>query len=656
MRGAVIGKPSTYRPEIDGLRAIAVIAVIVDHINSSYLPGGFLGVDIFFVISGYVITASLYRHRFESFKDFVGNFYLRRLKRLLPALILFVGIMSILICLVNPSPGLSLQTGLASLVGASNLVLYRLKTDYFAGSTELNVFTHTWSLGVEEQFYLLFPFIFWFSGLGSKNKGGLKRFAIIMATLSTGSLFSFIWLKLNSPEAAFFLMPPRFWEMGLGCLLFAYEQSRIIGPVPSFIAWPSLAAVIVSLWLPAKVSLLSTLVVALSSTLLIASLTSNRPATRLLSNSALVGVGLMSYSLYLWHWGVLSLSRWTIGIHWWTIPIQVLLMIGLAYCSYRWVEKPLRTAAWSAQPFYSFLYGATGIASTAALIGILAAPMKGRLFLGQTNELQNDSRLKDQRTVELCNLFEDPGSVSSEPGTCGFRAEKGKPMVYLVGDSHIHQFRHAIATYASQHGLGLHGVWGNACPFPDLTAWALSSDSRKKLCEKQQRLMTNKILSSVKAGDIVFVGDYLTAYFDPANAGPAHKEAIQDYSSKLRRISESLIGKGATVVIYLNAPRFDGLEGMSEGYCFPQWFKPALSPNCSVAAKPFLARRERDFGWVRTWADGKHRVVWDGVDATTCGPMVCNASHYKDEAHFLNYYSYYIFQQFLRLHPHVLPS
>jgi len=646
----VIAKPSSYRPEIDGLRAIAVIAVIINHINGGCLPGGFLGVDIFFVISGYVITASLYRHRFESFIDFIGKFYLRRLKRLLPALILFVGILSVLICLVNPSPGLSLQTGLASLVGISNLILYRLKTDYFAGSTELNVFTHTWSLGVEEQFYLLFPFIFWFSGFGSRGRGGLKRFAIIMAALTTASFLIFVWLKLKSPEAAFFLMPPRFWELGLGCLLFVSEQSRIFGPVPSLIAWPAFVAMVVCLWLPAKFSLLSTIGVVLSSTLLVASLVSNRTVTRLLSNSSLVGVGVISYSLYLWHWGVLSLSRWTIGIHGWTIPFQLLLMIGLAYGSYRWVEKPLRAAAWSAQPLYSFLYGAVGVGATAALIGILAAPMRGKLFLGQKNELQSQSYLKDQRSIELCNFFEDPAAVHSEPGSCGFRPEKAKRMIYLVGDSHIHQFRHAVATYASQHGFGLHGVWGNACPFPDLPSFAFSADARTKLCRQQQKALVNKLQSTVKKGDIVFIGDYLTSYFRPAYAGPAYKEALHDYSLRLRKISEIFVDRGATVIIYLNAPRFEGLEGMSEGYCFPQWYKPAMSPNCMVDAKPFLDRRDRDFGWIKTWADGKRRLVWDGVDATTCGPNVCTASHYKDEAHFQDYYSAYIFQRFLGLH------
>ena len=647
----MIAKPASYRTEIDGLRAIAVIAVIVNHINASYLPGGYLGVDIFFVISGYVITASLYRNRFENLADFIGKFYLRRLKRLLPALVLFVGILSILICLVNPNPGLSLQTGLASLIGISNLILYRLKTDYFAGSTELNVFTHTWSLGVEEQFYLLFPFIFWFSGFGSSAKRGLIQFAISMAVLTIASLLFFVWLNLNNPAAAFFLMPARFWELGLGCLLFVYEQSRIFGPVASVIAWPALLAMLVCLWLPAKFSLFSTIGVVLASTLLVASLVSNRKLARLLSGSALVGVGLISYSLYLWHWGVLSLSRWTIGIHWWTIPFQLLLMIGLAYSSYRWVEKPLRAAAWSAQPLYSFLYGAFGVGTTAALIGILAAPMRGKLFLGQKNELQNQNYLKDQLSIELCNLFEDPGAVRSEPGSCGFKPKREKRMVYLVGDSHIHQFRNGIATYASQHGLGLHGIWGNACPFPDLPSFAFSSDAKAKFCQQQQKALANKLQSMVKQGDIVFIGDYLTAYFVPAYAGHAYKEARQDYSSRLRRISESLIDKGATVVIYLNAPRFDGLEGMSEGYCFPQWYKPALSPDCMVDAKTFLDRRDRDFGWIKTWADGKRRLVWDGVDATTCGPKVCSASHYKDEAHFQDYYSSYIVQRFLRSHP-----
>ena len=143
---------SRYRPEIDGLRAFAVIAVIINHFNKEILPNGYLGVDIFFVISGFVITSSLYQRPSKNFKDFISGFYERRIKRLVPALSVFVLITSIAICLFNPHPVVSLQTGLTSLFGLSNLYLLKGSTQYFAQSTELNVFTHTWSLGVEEQF------------------------------------------------------------------------------------------------------------------------------------------------------------------------------------------------------------------------------------------------------------------------------------------------------------------------------------------------------------------------------------------------------------------------------------------------------------------------------------------------------------------------
>ena len=155
-------KSSRYRPEIDGLRAFAVIAVIINHFNKHILPGGYLGVDIFFVISGYVITSSLFGRTSNDFKDFISGFYERRIKRLVPALSVFVLTTSIAICLFNPWSGLSLQTGIMSLFGLSNLYLFANSTDYFALSADLNVFTHTWSLGVEEQFYILFPFFVWF--------------------------------------------------------------------------------------------------------------------------------------------------------------------------------------------------------------------------------------------------------------------------------------------------------------------------------------------------------------------------------------------------------------------------------------------------------------------------------------------------------------
>jgi len=163
-RSGTIGAP--YRPEIDGLRAIAVLAVILHHLSDRLLPGGYLGVDVFFVISGYVITASLAERPAASLSDLMLGFYARRIRRLLPALLLCVLVTALLFSLVAPDPGQMLGVGWRALFGFSNITLYHLAVDYFRPAINLEPYAHTWSLGVEEQFYLLFPLLLWLSGFG----------------------------------------------------------------------------------------------------------------------------------------------------------------------------------------------------------------------------------------------------------------------------------------------------------------------------------------------------------------------------------------------------------------------------------------------------------------------------------------------------------
>ena len=184
-----------YRPEIDGIRRLAVVAVIINHFYSDILPSGFLGVDVFFVISGFVITSALVDHRSETFRNFIIEFYERRIKRLLPALLFYVIVVSVLISLVNPEPATSLLTGMASIFGLSNLYLISRSADYFSDSSQLNVFTHTWSLGVEEQFYLIFPLLVWFAGFGrsaASTKVGKKRLFLVISSLSAISLIALV--------------------------------------------------------------------------------------------------------------------------------------------------------------------------------------------------------------------------------------------------------------------------------------------------------------------------------------------------------------------------------------------------------------------------------------------------------------------------------
>ena len=352
-----VSKASRYRPEIDGLRAFAVVAVIINHFNKDILPGGYLGVDIFFVISGYVITSSLLGRSSKDFKDFISGFYERRIKRLVPALSVFVLITSIVICLFNPSPGLSLRTGLTSLFGLSNLYLLKQSTDYFAQSTELNVFTHTWSLGVEEQFYILFPFLIWFSGFGRQTTNGARNLFLIVGSLTITSLIGFLYLYPTNQSAAYFLMPSRFWEMAAGCLIFIGFQKRasveqFLEKVPPLLV---LALIVGVMYLPMSLAATSTIAVVALSSILIACLKKQTAAFEVFTNPNVVYIGLISYSLYLWHWGVLAISRWTIGIHWWSVPFQIALMLGLAIASYRWIETPLRKGNWFGTVSYTHL-------------------------------------------------------------------------------------------------------------------------------------------------------------------------------------------------------------------------------------------------------------------------------------------------------------
>lgn len=164
-----------YRNEIDGLRAIAVMAVILNHLDHSLIQSGFLGVDIFFVISGFVITSSLARFSREAtFWQFCGNFFEKRVKRLLPTLLFCVLVTGLLICYLNPNPSASIRTGIFSLFGLSNVFLFLKDSDYFAQSSSANVFTQTWSLSVEEQFYLLFPIMVWSTGYLKFNTGSFR--------------------------------------------------------------------------------------------------------------------------------------------------------------------------------------------------------------------------------------------------------------------------------------------------------------------------------------------------------------------------------------------------------------------------------------------------------------------------------------------------
>jgi len=461
-----------YRPEIDGLRAFAVVAVIINHFNKDLLPSGYLGVDIFFVISGYVITSSLADRKSKNFLDFLTGFYERRIKRLVPALVVFVLITSLLISLFNPVPGTALGIGWRTLFGITNIQFYNDATVYFAQSTELNPFTHTWSLGVEEQFYLLFPFLIWFTGFAQQTTKGARNLFFWVGALTIASLIGFIYLYQVNQPAAYFLMPPRFWEMAAGCLIFIGFQKRArieqaLEQVPPLLV---VAAMVGVMYLPVAAAVPATIGIVVLSAVLIACLKQGTAAYKFFTLEKVVFIGLISYSLYLWHWTVLSISRWTIGIHWWSAPFQVGLMMLAAIASYNWIEIPYRRRTWSRLRSSSISMGAiivlTGFGANRLInrfseLAYMGGAKRGALIYSETMYWNHGQCLGDRRGKKIPDYSTFAKCAITSKNRKGDLAH---PKIFWYGNSYSEQLMPASAKIGLVTGLSMNSYAVSGCP------------------------------------------------------------------------------------------------------------------------------------------------------------------------------------------------
>ena len=584
-------KTSRYRPEIDGLRAFAVVAVIINHFNKDILPGGYLGVDIFFVISGYVITSSLFGRPSKDFKDFISGFYERRIKRLVPALSVFVLITSIAICLFNPAPDLSLWTGITSLFGLSNLYLLKQSTDYFAQSTELNVFTHTWSLGVEEQFYILFPFLIWFSGFGRQTKNGARNLFLAVGSLTIASLVGFLYLYPTNQPAAYFLMPSRFWEMAAGCLIFIGFQKRasveqLLEKVPPLLV---MALIVGVMYLPMSMASASTVAVVALSSILIASLKKQTAAFKVFTNPKVVYIGLISYSLYLWHWGVLSISRWTIGIHWWSVPFQVALMLGLAVASYRWIETPLRKGNWFGKRWKTLVVGGGVLVTLSGGLVALGKPLKGKLYVGE--------------------------QVNSEAQLNGCSALSST--IIVVGDSHAGEISKAV-NIATQNNCANEfekEFTGNSFLF----SHKVTGTKDGKISREVRLHSPYKFIIQAKKyrHKTIVANPYWVGFFSPEDyaldsydwivrhhyledgTNVSWQTAYSKYIDNIAKVASSLLD--TKLILVAPEPEFNWVNqgGLPDGTsCKPQWFQLELPSNSKDICRRYKMPETNERSWV----------------------------------------------------------
>ena len=573
-----------YRPEIDGLRGVAVLAVIINHFNDTILPGGYLGVDVFFVISGFVITASLAARNSSSFAELFLGFYARRVRRLLPALILFVLISGVLVCFLMPDPGGVLGIGRRALFGISNIQLYRESIQYFSESAKLNPYTHTWSLGVEEQFYLLFPFLVAWSGFSRSSEQGPRRLAISLAVLSTLSLALFIYLYPRNQSAAYFLMPSRFWEMGAGCLLFLFwmkAPQNTLSRIPRPVSAVTVVVLLTTFLLPLQWAVVATILAVLATTVMILSIRQGCVAYRVLAHPLLVKVGLISYSLYLWHWGVLAFSRLSIGISWWTIPFQVLLMAALAIASYRTVESPLRKLRWSPRDGWTIAIGISALIVAAALL-LGFRLFSDQMYLGKFKG-KDFEYVQARMSCELMNIKLD----RSQWRSCLDRSGVG-PHLFVLGDSHASNLVPSLQAVAPGLGFVDLRYLTNAMPHPFHTA-----DTRSAANFWGQSKEYRQWIEGLNSQDVVV----FTRGFSP------DPQAQRSLRQQLTLLAAEVPARGATLVLVDDIPRTCDEEDFRRGFLLTG------GKGCRISKQEALAHRAPYTQLLQQVSQGKKGIV-----------------------------------------------
>ncbi len=578
---------NSYRNEIDGLRAFAVIAVIVNHFNKDLLPSGFLGVDIFFVISGYVITSSLSRRRDGNFLDFISNFYSRRIIRIIPALLIVILFSTLLTCLIHPQARSSLNTGFASLFGLSNIYLVRIATDYFAQSTEINPFTHTWSLGVEEQFYFLFPILVWFSGFSKQEKKSYKNLFFIMLTLAIPSLIGFIYFYSINPSATYFLMPFRFWEIGLGSFTFILINKNLrirkqFEKIPSIIIFLIL---LILMFLPLKLSVLSTILITFLTSILIICINKNSILFRLLTNGKICYLGLMSYSLYLWHWPILSFSRLTIGVNWWSIPFQIIIIFGLSYLSYNYIETPFRKKFIPRNNILVILKGILVIFISSIFL-FSSRIFSDTIFLGNKNR---ERSLIYSESIKwngiLCRYTNVPSNkkYSEKFNHCWInqnniykiKGSKSNKKIFTFGDSYNEQIVPAYLEISKLNNYHINAIYTSKCDFYEVF---LDKKSLSRICNIHLERYVEWLMKYAKKGDIFILANSLSDFFSfsKINYNKTPDELLEEYLKILKYLSQKLDSIGVELVVISGIP----LLNHNPDIC-SQWFT-SLNNKCDI--------------------------------------------------------------------------
>mgnify|MGYP000035302818 CR=1 FL=1 len=509
----------TYKPHVDGLRAVAVLSVLFFHIDSSLLPGGFVGVDVFFVISGYLITSIIHKELLaKSFS--IKSFYERRIKRILP--VYFTVSITSLLCgciLFFPSDLLALaESAIASASFLSNFYFWST-SGYFSNSTELKPLVHTWSLAVEEQFYVFWPIMFVaLAQLVREHLLSLTVFTLIIF----GVLLS-VFLSNRLPDFSYYSIFTRAFELMIGGYFAVNKKlQRRNNPILAVI---SLALLALSFWFVNKSMAFPgyiALVPCLATACIIVYGKQVRIINCLLSNKVSVYIGQMSYSLYMWHWPVLAFTRYYFfELDWIILTYSVLTIFVLSWLSRTYIEKPfvgLRIGF--RKVLISFLIVPFSLVLLVSIFLINTNGWDARYNQAEQKLIFSSTKINDTCNRELPLLAAKDG--------CVFNAESLGPKIAIWGDSHANHLTLMAESLSKSLDATFEVVSFAGCPA--IVGVYRINRSYSQYCFDHNRLMMDRIDS--KEFDLVILSSNWANYTRADNLADDIDRSISIDNSK----------------------------------------------------------------------------------------------------------------------------
>jgi peptidoglycan/LPS O-acetylase OafA/YrhL len=554
----------TYRPDIDGLRAIAILSVVLFHAGVPLLPGGFTGVDIFFVISGYLIGGHIFADIRRGQFSFL-NFYRLRAKRILPALyVVLVFTLAAGYFVLSPSEASELgRSAVATVLSVSNVAFWHF-TNYFAKSSNLNPLLMTWSLGVEEQFYFAVPILM--VCVARMRRNWLLPVIVFLCVCS----FLFAWYEVGrNPMISFYMLPARWWELGVGVSLAIAElnsirQKLLLPGWTGFAGWILMLAPVFLLKsntpFPGPAAIPTVIGTAL--VLLTPAGWMNK---RVLSWRPIVFVGRISYSWYLWHWPILVYLRLASpdGIPMLATILGIVASLGLALCSFFYIEQPFRRSPRDAASLL-VRYGLVSL----AILTVCAGFWLSGGFPARYPKLDSIERSAAKIVLNPCLVKHQ---FPNEAPPCYERSDS-RPAVAVWGDSHSTALAPALRAIADAQGYGfaqfakgscvpLAGA-GNVVPGYPLAATECSRFNHRVLdIIRENGLIQIVILTSEwpdalpdgKSANSRLVSDAS----QPRNGRPDPNYERKVFIESLSNEIQDLQSAGKKVIVIADVPGFD---------------------------------------------------------------------------------------------------